>query len=121
MSDNHSTDGTETADSRETGVDFSRLDESLRKEAFPIDRETLLSEYGDVEIDIQGGEKTVESVFEEQASGGGDREYESVGAVHQAVLNMVGSEAVGREEYSDRGGSSRDEGDGNGETGEESL
>lgn len=36
-------------------------------------------------------------------------EYESADEVHQAVLNMVGDRAVGRHDYSDRGGSLQDE------------
>ena len=45
-------------------------------------------------------------------------EYDSADAVQQAVLNMVGSGAVGREEYSDRGGTNRQQGD-EGETQDE--
>ena len=108
----------ETDDSREMGLDFGRLNDELAAETYPIERETLLSEYGDYEIGTASGSQTVRSILGGQEMETDSHEYESADAVRQAVLNMVGSGAVGREEYSDRGGTNQDQGD-EGETQDE--
>lgn len=108
---NEQSSSDETADSRESGVDFGGLDDELASETYPIERETLLSKYGDAEIETNRGSQTLQSILGGQEMETDSHEYESADAVHQAVLNMIGSEAIGREEYSDRGGSSRDQGD----------
>jgi hypothetical protein len=96
-------------DSREQGVDFGGLMDQLRDHDYPTTQETLLEEYGDAELDLADGSETLESVLAEQSESGGEIEYESADAVQQAVLNMVGDRAVGRADYSDRGGSLQDE------------
>ena len=108
---NDQSGGDETADSREMGIDFGRFEDELASENYPIERETLLSEYGEYEIETESGSQTIQSILGGQEMESDGHEYESADAVHQAVLNMVGSGAVGREEYSDRGGSNRDDGD----------
>jgi len=101
----------ETGDSRELGVDFGRLADELSSETYPVERETLLSKYGDYEIETSSGSQELQSILGGQEAATDSHEYESADAVRQAVLNMVGSGAVGREEYSDRGGSNQEQGD----------
>jgi hypothetical protein len=108
----------ETDDSREMGLDFGRLDDELASETYPVERETLLSKYGDYEIETASGSQTLRSILGGQEMETDGHEYDSADAVQQAVLNMVGSGAVGREEYSDRGGTNRQQGD-EGETQDE--
>lgn len=101
------TDGDD--DSREMGVDFGQLHEELSTREYPVERETLLEEYGEYEIETESGSQSLESILGGEGQEPGTHEYESADAVHQAVLNMVGSGAVGRPEYSDRGGSVPDD------------
>ena len=95
-------------DSHEMGIDFGELDDELANIDYPITREALLDEYGGHEIETSGGSETVQSILggqEMETEGSETHEYDSADAVHQSIFNMVGSEAVGREGYSDRGGS----------------
>lgn len=86
----------------EEGVAFGNLDAELEAHGFPIDHDELLSEFGDFELELTSGDDmTLREVMEPLQ--GGDT-YESVDEVHQAVLNMMPDEAVGRKGYSDRGG-----------------
>lgn len=97
------------SDSREMGVEFGNLREELSTEEYPIGREALLEEYGESEIETESGSQSLQSILGGQEEETGTHEYESADAVEQSVLNMVGSGAVGREEYSDRGGSVPDD------------
>ncbi|MGB9933416.1 DUF5789 family protein [Haloarcula amylolytica] len=115
---NDQSDSDETGDSREMGIDFGRLDDELTSETYPVERERLLSEYGEYEIETANGSQTLRSILGGQEMETDSHEYESADAVRQAVLNMVGSGAVGREEYSDRGGTNPEQ-DAEGETQDE--
>lgn len=88
-------------DTREHGIEFGTLVEDLEAASYPLSQETLLSQYGDHEIELVGDPVTLREVLSPQ----NDQEYADPDSVQQAVLNMVGDEAVGRENYSDRGGS----------------
>jgi hypothetical protein len=97
---NDTTQGDESGDSREQGVEFGSLAEDLENEEYPISQGELLDRYGDRELDLQRGTTTVGEVLASE----NEREYEDAEGVRQAIFNMVGDEAVGREGYSDRGG-----------------
>lgn len=99
------------SDSRTMGVEFGELHNELATHEYPVDRETLLAEYGEYEIETESGSQSLQSILGGQEMETDDHEYESADAVQQAVLNMMGSGAVGREEYSDRGGSVPEEGE----------
>jgi hypothetical protein len=118
---NEQSNSGETDDSREMGIDFGSLHDELANETYPLDRETLLSKYGDYEIETKSGTQTLQSILGDQEMETDNHEYDSADAVHQAVLNMIGSNAVGREDYSDRGGSNRDQGDEGEDQDEQSL
>lgn len=94
-------DPNETGGSREMGVDIGPLADELEAHSYPATTDELVSEYGDHEIEMSGSTRTLQDVLggEEFA----DQEYQSAEDVRQMILNMVGDEAVGRTEYSDRG------------------
>ena len=97
--------------SREQGVEFGALMTALETHDYPTTQAQLLEAYGGEELDLAEGEETLASVLAER-EGADERdtiEYESPHEVHQAVLTMVGDRAVGRTDYSDRGGSLPDE------------
>lgn len=87
-------------DDRELGVEFGDLGDELGSVDYPLSLEELLDEHGDAELVLGEETTTLREVLEPL----GEDEYESAEEVNQAVLTMVDSEAVGREHYSDRGG-----------------
>jgi hypothetical protein len=91
----------DTDDTRKHGIEFGALTGDLDDESYPLSHKTLLSRYGDRELDLIGERVTLREVL----SSDPEREYEDAESVRQTVFNMVGDEAVGRENYSDRGGS----------------
>ena len=93
------------SDNRDMGIEFGDLGEDLANEDYPLTRDELLEKYGDREIEHASGSSTVREVL---GTEGPDR-YEGEDEVHQTILNMVGTEAVGRDRYSDRGGSTPNE------------
>ena len=92
-------------DSREQGVEFGPLVDELEDEEYPIDKETLLERYGDRELEMEDDTTTVRTVLEAQ----GETTYESSDDVRRSIIGMVSDEAIGREDYSDRGGSTESE------------
>jgi len=108
---NDSSDAETGSESREQGVEFGDLREALENHDYPTTQEQLVEEYGDETLDLAEGGETLSSVLAEKEMADEQEhiEYESADEVHQAVLNMVGDRAVGRTDYSDRGGSLQDE------------
>lgn len=86
------------SDDRNMGVEFGDLEDDLAGEAYPLSKQDLLSKYGDRELSHASGTDTLRSVLGPE----GDDVYEGPEEVRQAVLNMVGEAAVGRQENSDR-------------------
>lgn len=89
------------SDDERLGVDFGELDDELESEEYPVDKEELVDEYGERELDFPNESMTFEEALEGYEPV--DGEFQDADDVRSAVLNMVDSEAVGREEYSDRG------------------
>ncbi|WP_410767282.1 hypothetical protein [Haloferax sp. DFSO60] len=94
-------------DTREQGIEFGTLIGDLEDESYPLSHETLLSRYGDRELGLFDTQVPLREVLSPEQ----ELEYEDVESVRQAVFNMVGDEAVGREKYSDRGGNATDDDD----------
>lgn len=86
---------------REMGVDFGSLAEDLDEHDYPATTDELIDAYGEHELEYPGGVERFEDVLGPQE----DTTFENAEDVRQAVFTMVGSEAVGREGYSDRGDS----------------
>lgn len=87
-------------DQRKHGVELGRLAEKLDQFSYPVDEETLLERCGEHELDLEGGTTTLGDVL----GRGGKETYESSADVERRILAMVDTDAVGREGYSDRGG-----------------
>ncbi len=102
---NEDDDAAGDEDTRELGVDIGSLESDLESHEYPTTADELIEEYGDHEIELPGGTTTVEEVLSTQS----EQEFESADGVKQRILNDVGAEAVGREGYSDRGGSNEGE------------
>jgi hypothetical protein len=101
--------GSDTStDTREMGVEFGQLKEKLESHEYPTTGDELVGEYGDFELELPGGSETLREILGKRRGEDGDSEdiqFESADEVHQSILNMVDSKAVGRQGYSDRGGS----------------
>ncbi len=95
------------SEDREQGVEFGELSDELESHDYPASKETLIEEYGDRELGFPDGSMTFEEAIEGYEPT--DGEFQDVDDVRSAVLNMVDSEAVGREGYSDRGGETESE------------
>ena len=85
-------------DTRELGVELGDLRDRLEGHEYPASKDDLLDAHGDTEIEMDGETATLEELIEPL----NEDEYESADEVEQAVLNMVGDEAIGRKNYSDR-------------------
>lgn len=102
-------------DTRASGIEFGDLNDELESHDYPATIADIVEAYGDHELGLPEGSTTVESVLSpmlEAESGDGANEegdeYESADEVREAILTMVGDDAVGPEGYSDRGGQSSD-------------
>ncbi len=76
--------------------DVSALFESS---TFPLTTETVLEEFGNVEIEYPRGSEPLRAILERS----GHETYESQNILELAILNGVRRDAVGRPRYSDRG------------------
>jgi len=85
-------------DDREMGVDFGDLERELEHHDYPADTEELVDAYGDETLTFSDGEATFRELVEPM----GDQEFDGERDVRQALLTMVGDEAIGRKNYSDR-------------------
>lgn len=87
-------------DDRKQGVEFGSLADDLESEEYPIDNEELLETYGDRKLELQDGTQSLRDVLELL----GERTFDSAEEVTDAVVGMVGDDAIGRKYESDRGG-----------------
>ncbi|RQG93135.1 hypothetical protein EA462_02720 [Natrarchaeobius halalkaliphilus] len=85
-------------DDRERGVGLGDVRDALERREYPVSQAELLEDHGD-EV-IETGEKT--TTLAELLEPLNEDEYESFEAVETAIMNMVGDEAIGRKNYSDR-------------------
>lgn len=98
----HTSDG-EGVSAREHGVEFGDLAAELEDLDYPTTAEELVDAYGDYELGVPDGSESVREALGPYVESDREQRYDSPREVQQAVLNMVGSDAVGREGYSDRG------------------
>lgn len=94
-------------DSREQGVEFGEFEQTMEEIDYPIDNEELLEQYGDAELELSGEPTTLSEVLEPVQDD--EQTYENEEDLETMIMNMVGDDAVGREGYSDRGGSAESE------------
>ncbi len=88
---------------REQGIDFGPLAEELPTLHYPIEKHELLRSYGSRKLDLANGETTLREILERDD----EDAYEDVESIRQSILGLVGDEAVGRQEYTDRGGTAK--------------
>ena len=106
-------DGEGASDTRELGVDIGPLASALESHDYPTTSDELVDEYGDYEVEFSDGTETLASIL--GTLEGVEEQYESPDEVRQTIYNLVQSGAVGREEYTDRGGMPVDGEEGGGE------
>lgn len=112
MVDNDSRPSDAVGDTREQGIEFGQLKEQLQSHDYPTTGEEILASYGNTELGLPNGTTTVREILGKRESVAGSTEdlrYESAEEVHQSIFNMIGSDAVGREKYSDRGATHLDD------------
>lgn len=83
---------------RELGIEFGYLRQRLLEWTYPATKDELIDEYADEEVTLSRGTRS----FKELISPLNQDEYGSYDDVEQAMMNMVGEEAIGRKNYSDR-------------------
>jgi len=89
------------SDNREAGIEFGDLAEELEQESYPLTKAELLERYGDRRLGEADGSTTLRDVLGQT----GDDEYRDAEEVRQSIMNMIGDDAVGRTNYTDRGAS----------------
>ncbi|UHH25625.1 DUF5789 family protein [Halobacterium noricense] len=82
-------------------VRLGELEAELQDETYPLDREYVVESYGDYDLDLAGGEESVEDALGRVD----DDHFESHADLVATIEDGVGGEAVGRRNYTDRGGS----------------
>ena len=82
-------------------VRLDELEAELRDESYPLDREYVAEAYGDYELDLAGGEESVEAALGRVD----DVHFESHADLVATIEDGVSGEAVGRRNYTDRGAS----------------
>ena len=97
---------TESDDDHQQGVEFGSIESVFEALDYPVTAEELVSRFGDREIQRTSADPiAVRELF----AGAGDRSFDSDEQLRQGMLNMMPAESVGRQRYSDRGGSEGDE------------
>ncbi|MDZ5810904.1 hypothetical protein U4E84_06050 [Halorubrum sp. AD140] len=95
-------------DSRKQGVELGPLADDLEDEEYPLELGALLERYGDREVGLGDDTSTLRTVLGPQD----EATYDSADDVRQSIVGMVGDEAIGRKNYTDRGGNTEaEEGD----------
>jgi hypothetical protein len=100
------TGGGARADRREQGIDLGPLADELLAHEYPTTTDELVDEYGAYQIELQDGTRSAGEILGGRE--GANEAYESTAEVRRMICNLVGSDAVGREAYSDRGGMAGD-------------
>ncbi|WP_255169153.1 DUF5789 family protein [Natrononativus amylolyticus] len=85
-------------ETRQQGVELGELGTQLQNHDYPASQDELLEAYGDETIDLASDETSFGELLEPL----NEDEYASYDEVEQAIMNMVGDEAIGRKNYSDR-------------------
>ena len=87
---------------REQGVDFTSIDPVIEDLSYPVTTGELVDQHGDHAIERTNAEPiTISELFDSM----GEDTFESAEEVRQSILNVMPEDSVGREGYSDRGGS----------------
>ncbi|MFB6178390.1 MAG: hypothetical protein ABEI77_01540 [Halorientalis sp.] len=87
---------------REEGVSFDGIDSLVAEIEFPTTKDDFVAEFGQQTIERTNAEPIrIDDLFE----GTGSDTFESPTELRQSILNLMPGDSVGRQRYSDRGGS----------------
>ena len=111
------------AERREQGIEFGDLDAALATHEYPVTTATVLSVHGDHQLGLSDETRTLREVLgplvdDEHDTDMMNASHESPEEVRQLIFTAVDSDAIGREEYTDRDPETRQEAQ---RRGEESL
>ncbi|WP_136715875.1 DUF5789 family protein [Halorientalis salina] len=97
---------------REEGVDFTDIESVLGELSYPTTKDEFVAEYGEKTI----GRTNADPIrIAELFDGTGADTFDSDEELRQSILNLMPKESVGRQRYSDRGGSIPEKAAGNDE------
>ena len=85
----------------EERLTLREFEEAIQSEDYPVDGEVFRAAFGDYDLDLPAGEESVGDILER---GSMNEEYADAQAVLLDIYNNVCSDAVGRRNYTDRGG-----------------
>lgn len=77
---------------------LAAVDERIDSHSFPATAEELITEYGDIDLELQNGEET----FGDALGRLGETTFEDAEDARLATYSAVSSDAIGRQNYSDR-------------------
>lgn len=96
----------ERSSDRVVGVDFTETKPLLEEVSYPLTASKFVEQYGAHGIKRTNAEPiTIRELFEPM----GDDTFESPTEIRQTILTLMPKESVGRQRYSDRGGSTPEE------------
>ena len=96
----------ENDNQQEMGVEFGSIEGVFEDLSYPITADELVERYGDREVQRTSADPiSIRELF----SGIGDQTFESDEELRQGMLNVMPAESVGRQRYSDRGGSDQED------------
>lgn len=96
----------ESGENHEQGVEFGSIESVFDEVSYPVTAGELVSEYGDREVGRTSADPIpIRDLFADV----GNQSFESDEELRQGMLNMMPAESVGRQRYSDRGGSEGNE------------
>nr|WP_237561130.1 hypothetical protein [Halococcus sediminicola] len=88
-------------DTREQGIEFGELEETMGSLDYPIEHNELVEQHGDIELEAPGGSSTLAEILEPLQDQ--EQTYHDASELETMIKNMVSEDAIGREGYSDRG------------------
>jgi hypothetical protein len=77
---------------------LSGLDDRIGAHTYPSTTEEVIEEHGDVKLELPNGDERLGDVLDRL----GSETFESADEVRVAAISAVSSNAIGRENYSDR-------------------
>ena len=85
---------------RHQGVEFGEFDETINSLDYPINHDELIDQHGNAKLELSDGTSTLTEVLEPLQDQ--EQTYRDAEELEMMILNMVGDEAIGRKNYSDR-------------------
>jgi len=77
---------------------MSGLSDRMGAQSYPVTTEEVIEEYGDLELELPNGDEQLGDVLGRL----GSETFESAEDVRIAAISALSSNAIGRENYSDR-------------------